>query len=134
MRDGFVKTASGTPEVKVADCGYNTQSCLEMIRQAQQQGVKVLCLPELVIPGYTCGDLFFQNALLKEAVEGIKSLVEFTKGKGIKVTEIEMTKSNNVEDIGVAVLFTMKLEKKHPHAEIIQMLSQAEGVRFIEEL
>lgn len=62
------------------------------------------------------------------------SFIEFTKGKGIKVTEIEMTKSNNVEDIGVAVLFTMKLEKKHPHAEIIQMLSQAEGVRFIEEL
>lgn len=23
MKDGFVKTAAGTPDIKVADCGYN---------------------------------------------------------------------------------------------------------------
>ena len=79
MRDGFVKTASGTPEVKVADCSYNTQSCLEMIRQAQQQGVKVLCLPELVITGYTCGDLFLQDSLLREAENALAQILEQTK-------------------------------------------------------
>ena len=45
-----------------------------------------------------------------------------------------MTKSNTAEDIGVAVLLTLKLEKKRPHTEIIEVLSQIEGVKYIEEI
>ena len=56
------------------------------------------------------------------------------KGFGMKISEIEMTKSNNVEEVGVAVLLTLKLAKKRPHAEIIQLLSLANGVLYIEEL
>lgn len=53
---------------------------------------------------------------------------------GMKISEIEMTKSNNADDVGVAVLLTLKLEKKRPHTEIIELLSQAEGVMYIEEI
>lgn len=53
---------------------------------------------------------------------------------GMKISEIEMTKSNNAEDVGVAVLLTLKLEKKRPHTEIIELLSQVEGVIYIEEI
>ncbi len=60
--------------------------------------------------------------------------MSYIKEHGMKITEIEMTKSNNVEDIGVAVLVTLKLEKKRPHTEIIQLLSMAGGVLYIEEL
>lgn len=56
------------------------------------------------------------------------------KEQGMKITEIEMTKSNSTEDIGVAVLLTLKLEKKRPHTEIIELLSQMEGVRYLEEI
>ena len=56
------------------------------------------------------------------------------KKDGMKISEIEMTKSNNAEDVGVAVLLTLKLEKKRPHTEIIEILSQVEGVRYLEEL
>jgi len=56
------------------------------------------------------------------------------KDFGMKITEIEMTKSNGTEDVGVAVLLTLKLEKKRPHTEIIQLLSQVEGVRYLEEI
>lgn len=56
------------------------------------------------------------------------------KGFGMKISEIEMTKSNNTEDVGVAVLLTLKLEKKRPHTEIIRLLSQVEGVRYLEEI
>ena len=45
MRDGFIKVAAGTPEIRVADCTYNAQQCLTLMRQAAEQGVKVLCLP-----------------------------------------------------------------------------------------
>ena len=56
------------------------------------------------------------------------------KESGMKVSDLEMTKSNTAEDIGVAVLLTLKLEKKRPHTEIIEVLSQIEGVKYIEEI
>lgn len=56
------------------------------------------------------------------------------KEHGMKISEIEMTKSNNAEDTGLAVLVTVRLEKKRPHTEIIQLLSQIEGVRYLEEI
>lgn len=56
------------------------------------------------------------------------------KELGMKISEIEMTKSDHTDDIGVAVLLTLKMEKKRPHIEIITLLSQMEGVRYLEEL
>ena len=58
MKDGFIKIACATPQLKVADCGYNTDRILALIRQAHERGVKIVCFPELCITGYTCGDLF----------------------------------------------------------------------------
>ena len=69
-----------------------------------------------------------------EKMADLGHFMTYLKDKSIKVTEIEMTKSNNVEDVGVAVLLTLKLEKKRPHTEIIQLLSLAEGVQHIEEI
>ena len=48
-------------------------------REAQSQGVKVLCLPELCLTGYTCGDLFLQDALLRGAEEALKAVLEATR-------------------------------------------------------
>lgn len=62
------------------------------------------------------------------------TFMTYVKEHGMKITEIEMTKSDNVEDVGVAILLTLKLEKKRPHPEIIQLLSQAVGVIYIEEI
>ena len=39
MKDGFVKVAVGTPEVRVADCVFNREQSLELILQAAEQGV-----------------------------------------------------------------------------------------------
>ena len=78
MRDGFIKVAAATPEIKVAHCAHNAKACIELIEQAAQQGVKVLTLPELVLTGSTCGDLFFQNTLLKGAEEALNEILEAT--------------------------------------------------------
>ena len=79
MRDGFVKIAAGTPEVRVADCAYNGEQCINLIREARDQGVKVLCLPELCLTGYTCGDLFLQDALLRGAEKALRAVLEATR-------------------------------------------------------
>ena len=80
MRDGFIKVAAGTPKIRVADCRYNAEQIFTLMRQAARQGVRVLCLPELCLTGYTCGDLFFQDTLLKGAEEGLATILEATKG------------------------------------------------------
>ena len=60
--------------------------------------------------------------------------MSWIKEHGMKISEIEMSKSNHMEESGVAVLLTVKLEKRRPHTEIIELLSQVEGVQYIEGL
>ena len=79
MRDGFIKVAAGTQKIRVADCRYNAEQIFTMMREADKQGVKVLCLPELCLTGYTCGDLFLQDTLLCGAEEGLQTILEATR-------------------------------------------------------
>lgn len=79
MRDGFLKVAAGTPELRVADCRYNAEQCFALMREADQEGVRVLVLPELCLTGYTCGDLFLQDTLLNGAEEALSTVREATK-------------------------------------------------------
>lgn len=67
MKDGFVKVAAATPAIRVADCEHNTTRILALMEEAAREGVRLLVLPELCVTGYTCGDLFFQQALVESA-------------------------------------------------------------------
>ena len=79
MRDGFIKVAAGTPKIRVADCRHNAEAIFTLMREAAEQGVRVLCLPELCLTGYTCGDLFLQDTLLKGAEEGLATILAATR-------------------------------------------------------
>ena len=78
MRDGFVKIAAGTPKIKVADCMYNAEQIIALMKEAAGQGVKVLSLPELCITAYTCADLFLQPTLLNGAEAALAHILEET--------------------------------------------------------
>ena len=67
MKHGFVKVAAVTPKIVVADTAYNADIICDSIAEASAAGAKVIVLPELCITGYTCGDLFLQEKLLREA-------------------------------------------------------------------
>ena len=79
MRDGFISVAAGTPKIRGADCRYNAEQIFTLMREADKQGVKVLALPELCLTGYTCGDLFLQDTLLRGAEEGLQTILEATR-------------------------------------------------------
>ena len=85
MKDGFIKVAVATPEVKVADCEWNAQQTIKLIEEAEEQGVKVLVFPELGITGYTCGDLVFQDTLLENAKKKMWEIVDATQDKDVFV-------------------------------------------------
>ena len=79
MKDGFIKVAAATPDVRVADCEYNATEIIRMIHEMEEQGAKVMVFPELCITAYTCGDLFWQENLLEEAKVQLVRIAEETK-------------------------------------------------------
>ena len=79
MTDGFIKVASATCDIKVADTKHNADAIVEKIKEATDGGVKIICFPELCITGYTCGDLFLQDTLLKGAIEAVEYIAYETK-------------------------------------------------------
>ena len=79
MRDGFISVACGTPKLRLADCHYNAEQTFTMMRQAEKAGAKVLVLPELGLTGYSCGDLFYQETLLRGAEEALSTVLEATR-------------------------------------------------------
>ena len=78
MKDGFIKVAAATPEIRLADCKFNGEQIVRAIEEAQAQGAKVLVFPELCLTGYTCGDLFLQDLLLRAAEEALQSVMKQT--------------------------------------------------------
>ena len=71
MKDGFIRCAACSVEITVADPKNNAKRIVEAVRRAEREGVKLLCLPELCLTGYSCGDLFFNSSLIACAEEAL---------------------------------------------------------------
>ena len=85
MKDGFIKVAAATPEIKVADPAFNKQAIIQKIEEAEQKRVVVAVFPELCITGYTCGDLFLMEPLLQQAKQALLDIAAETNGKNMLV-------------------------------------------------
>lgn len=85
MNFGYVKVGAYSPEIKVADVDFNTNSILNAIEESIKSGVKLLVFPSLCISGSTCGDLFFQDKLILDCKNALKKIAEQTVGKNIIV-------------------------------------------------
>lgn len=81
MKQGFVKVAAATPNIRVADTNYNRKEICRLIDETTANGAKIIVFPELCITGYTCGDLFSQDVLLKRAEKALEEIIAYTKEK-----------------------------------------------------
>ena len=79
MKHGFIKTAAVTPKIRVADPEYNAREIIGLMQEAAGNGAKIIVFPELCITGYTCGDLFLQETLLKSAREQLYRIADASK-------------------------------------------------------
>ncbi|MEK3683865.1 NAD(+) synthase [Paenibacillus sp. FSL R10-2736] len=78
LNHGFARVAAASPELRVADCVFNSGQIIEVINKAAAQEVEYLVLPELCITGYTCADLFLQPRLLDAATEALLRITAAT--------------------------------------------------------
>lgn len=79
MKDGFIKIAAATSDIKVADTDYNAEKIERAISEAHENGAKIIVFPEMCITGYTVSDLLLQERLIKSAREAVLRVASFTK-------------------------------------------------------
>lgn len=75
---GFVRVAVVSPELRVADVGYNVRQIIEAMERLAAEGVRLAVFPELCITGYSCADLFYQETLLRESLVSLQELAVAT--------------------------------------------------------
>ena len=82
---GFIRVAAAVPAVRVADTEANVAEICRMTGEAEAAKASVVVFPELAVTGYTCGDLFSQQALIDAAEAGVRKIIEYTRGKSVTV-------------------------------------------------
>ncbi len=70
----FVRIGCAVPAVRVGDVQKNAADICAFMEKADKQNVDVLVFPELALTGYTCADLFFQDALHEGVKAGIRTI------------------------------------------------------------
>ena len=76
---GYIKVAMAVPKVSLADVKGNLKDIKEKMIEAEKEKADLVAFPELSLTGCSCGDLFFQSALLREALSGLKEICSFSE-------------------------------------------------------
>ena len=79
MKDGFIRVAAAGIKIKVADPVHNAEVIIQKMKECAENGAKVIVFPELALSGYTCGDLFLQEKLIRGCREALFAVTEASK-------------------------------------------------------
>ena len=85
FENGFIRAAAASPALRVADCTYNADQIIGVMREYAEKNVQLLCLPEFALTGYTCSDLFLQDTLLRGAEDGLAAILKASEGLNVVV-------------------------------------------------
>lgn len=104
MKDGFVSVACVTPHVTVAGIKENTEEIKSWMELASEEQVDVCVFPELCITGFTCGDLFYSDLLLRQAKEALVELAAHTKNlDGIYFVGLPFSHKGKIYNVAAAL-------------------------------
>ncbi|TYQ16484.1 UNVERIFIED_CONTAM: NAD+ synthase (glutamine-hydrolysing) [Acetivibrio alkalicellulosi] len=104
MNYGFIRVGAAAPKLEVANCSYNSNQIIELIKKGEKEGVQILVFPELSITAYTCGDLFHQDALQKDALKCLNMILTETKNLNlISLIGIPLVKDNQLFNCAVVI-------------------------------
>ena len=92
FKQSFIKLACISPVVEV---GLPLINAKEIVNSLTKSRATINLFPELATTGYSCGDLFFNEQLMKENYEAIEYIVKNNPSKGIVVfgAPLELTGS-----------------------------------------
>lgn len=78
MDYGFIRAAAAVPKTTVANLEKNTQTIIELIKEAHEKKIQVIAFPELSLTSYSLGDLLRQEAIIDGAEAMLKRLLKDT--------------------------------------------------------
>ena len=105
MKDlGFVRVGSIVNKIALADPMTNAKELVKMIRKANDEDVAIVSTPQLALTGYTCGDLFFQEKLLKDSVSALDYVLNETADLDIiSIVGMPLRIDNGLFNVAVVV-------------------------------
>lgn len=62
------------------------------------------------------------------------SFIAYVREHQMEVTNIQMNKNKYAKDVDICAVITLESQVKRPHQEMIMILTQAEGVTYVEEI
>lgn len=99
----YLRVAAATPTVHLANVNANVKEIKLLIQQATEQQTDVIVFPELCLTGYSCGDLFVNEQLLKSAQDGLQEIVQFTSSESELVASLDSDGTPKTTGITVIV-------------------------------
>ncbi len=104
MKNGFIKVAAVTPDIRVADVEFNVEQICRMMEETAKKGAKLIVFPELCLTGYTCQDLFLQDLLMQEALHGLEVILKASETKDALVfVGLPMTVRGKLYNVAAAI-------------------------------
>lgn len=123
MQDGFIKVTAVSPQSKVADCEFNETVIYETVKAAAEANTALVVLPELVITGCSCGDLFLQKKLQQAAKKTLISLARRCEWETVAVIGLPFEREGKLYDCA-AVIYNGRVLGIVPKAKPSETLSR----------
>ena len=82
---GYIKVGAFVNKLHLGNPKENAKEIIKGLTEGIKKEVAILLTPELSLTGYTCGDMFLQDKLLKESLNALEEIKETTKDKDIIV-------------------------------------------------
>lgn len=82
-RHHFIRAAVAVPSLKVADPIFNAEESIALLNQAAEEQSLLVAFPELGLSGYSCDDLFQQQALLAECQQALHQILRSAQNQPI---------------------------------------------------
>ncbi len=102
---GFLRVAAASPELRLADCPFNADRTLSLMKQAEDRGVNLIVFPECGLTGYTCHDLFHQKPLWEAAEAALVRVAERSEKiyKGVAVVGLPLMVDGQLFNVGAVI-------------------------------
>ena len=102
--NGFVRVGALVNKLYLGNVIENAKEISKEIKKAYKSGISILVSPELSLTGYTCGDMFLQDKLISDSLEGLKYLLDQTKILNIiSIIGMPIPVNNQLYNCGVVI-------------------------------
>lgn len=102
--NGFVRVGALVNKLSLGNVIENAKEISRQIKKAYEAGVEIIVTPEISLTGYTCGDMFLQDKLVKDSIIGLEYVLSETKSLNIiSIIGMPISTNNALFNCGVVI-------------------------------